>query len=73
MDATSCFVVDVQGVEGPFGSGLTIEIKDTVVEGHEGVSEGSTEYLVFSSTLKGVAAAHGLHPVSNQPTALSKQ
>lgn len=41
-----------------------MEIKDTVVEGVEGSSEGSDEFLVFSSALTKAAAAHGLHPVS---------
>jgi hypothetical protein len=39
-----------------------MEIKDTVVEG-TGHSEGSAEFLVFSSALTKAAAAVGLHPV----------
>lgn len=40
-----------------------MEIKDTVVEGVEGESDGSSEFLVFSSALVKAAAAAGLHPV----------
>jgi hypothetical protein len=40
-----------------------MEIKDTVVEGVEGESDGSAEFLVFSSALTKAAAAAGLHPV----------
>ena len=40
-----------------------MEIPDTVVEGHQGLSEGSHEFLVFASVLLKAAAKHGLHPV----------
>jgi hypothetical protein len=40
-----------------------MEIKDTVVQGVEGWSEGSDEFLVFGSALTKAAAAAGLHPV----------
>lgn len=55
-----------QGGPKKYGSAYTMEIKDTVVEGVEGSSEGSDEFLVFSSALTKAAAAHGLHPVSRQ-------
>ena len=42
-----------------------MEIPDTVVEGHEGLTEGSHEYLVFEKVLLGVAAKYGLHPVTD--------
>ena len=31
----------------------------------QGQAEGSYEYLVFNSTLLGVAAEHGLHPITD--------
>lgn len=31
----------------------------------QGQAEGSYEYLVFNSTLLGVAAEHGLHPLTD--------
>ena len=31
----------------------------------QGQDEGSYEYLVFNSTLLGVAAEHGLHPITD--------
>jgi hypothetical protein len=43
-----------------------MEISDTVVQGHEGFSEGSHEYLVFEKVLLSVAKKYGLHPVSGQ-------
>ncbi|KAI8466031.1 MAG: mRNA capping enzyme-domain-containing protein [Monoraphidium minutum] len=52
--------------EGPpkkFGSAYVMEIRDTVVEGVAGESEGSDEFLVFASALTKAAAAVGLHPV----------
>lgn len=42
-----------------------MEIPDTVVEGHEGFTEGSHEYLVFEKVLLAVAAKYGLHPVTD--------
>lgn len=54
----------MQGAPQPFGSTYTFEVPDTVVEGHEGASLGSTEYLVFGSTLTKLAQSVGLHPVS---------
>jgi hypothetical protein len=41
-----------------------MEISDTVVQGHEGFTEGSHEYLVFEKVLLSVAKKYGLHPVS---------
>jgi hypothetical protein len=41
-----------------------MEIPDTVVEGHQGVTEGSHEYLVFEKVLLAQAKKYGLHPVS---------
>ncbi len=52
-----------QGKPGLFGCGYTMEIADTVVEGHGGESEGSPEFLVFQNVLTKLAAAVGLHPV----------
>jgi hypothetical protein len=52
-----------QGAPKKYGSAYVMEIKDTVVEGVEGESEGSDEFLVFSSALVKAAAAAGLHPV----------
>jgi hypothetical protein len=43
-----------------------MEIPDTVVEGHEGITEGSHEFLVYEKVLLAQARAHGLHPVSAQ-------
>ncbi|KAF6256464.1 mRNA capping enzyme-domain-containing protein [Scenedesmus sp. NREL 46B-D3] len=54
-----------QGKEAPFGSPYIMEISDTVVQGHEGFSEGSHEYLVFEKVLLSVAKKYGLHPVVN--------
>ena len=48
----------------PFGSSYIMEIPDTVVEGHEGLTEGSHEYVVFEKVLLAEAAKAGLHPVS---------
>ena len=53
----------VQGKDAAFGSAYVMEIPDTVVEGHQGLSEGSHEFLVFASVLLKAAAKHGLHPV----------
>ncbi|GBF97174.1 hypothetical protein Rsub_10035, partial [Raphidocelis subcapitata] len=52
-----------EGAPKKYGSAYTMEIKDTVVQGVEGWSEGSDEFLVFSSALTKAAAAAGLHPV----------
>jgi hypothetical protein len=41
-----------------------MEIPDTVVEGHQGFTEGSEEYMVFEKVLLAEAAKAGLHPVS---------
>jgi hypothetical protein len=41
-----------------------MEIPDTVVEGHQGFTEGSEEYMVFEKVLLARAAHHGLYPVS---------
>jgi hypothetical protein len=41
-----------------------MEISDTVVQGHEGFTEGSHEYLVFEKVLLSVAKKYNLHPVS---------
>lgn len=49
---------------GVFGSKYIMEIPDTVVEGHQGFTEGSEEYMVFEKVLLGRAAHHGLYPVS---------
>lgn len=49
---------------GAFGAKYIMEIPDTVVEGHEGFTEGSEEYMVFEKVLLGRAAHHGLYPVS---------
>lgn len=46
-----------------FGSSYIMEIPDTVVEGHEGLTEGSHEYLVFDKVLLAEAAKAGLYPV----------
>jgi hypothetical protein len=43
-----------------------MEISDTVVQGHEGFTEGSHEYLVFEKVLLSVAKKYGLHPVSGK-------
>jgi hypothetical protein len=43
-----------------------MEIGDTVVQGHEGFTEGSHEYLVFEKVLLSVAKKYGLHPVSQR-------
>jgi hypothetical protein len=40
-----------------------MEIPDTVVEGHEGFTEGSEEYMVFQKVLIAEAGRVGLHPV----------
>lgn len=53
----------VQPPYQPFGSKYIMEIPDTVVEGHEGFTEGSEEYMVFEKVLLTQAARHGLHPV----------
>lgn len=42
-----------------------MEIPDTVVEGHEGLTEGSHEYLVFDKVLLAEAAKAGLYPVTD--------
>lgn len=55
----------LQGKDTPFGSAFVMEIPDTVVEGHEGFTEGSHEYLVFDKVLMGLAAKYGLHPVTD--------
>jgi len=47
----------------PFGSKYTCHIADTVVEGHEGITEGSVEYLVFFSVMRSVARQYDLFPV----------
>lgn len=49
---------------GAFGAKYIMEIPDTVVEGHEGFTEGSEEYMVFEKVLITEAARVGLHPVS---------
>lgn len=54
-----------QGAPKKYGSAYCMEIKDTVVEGVEGASEGSDEFLVFTSALTKAAAAAGLHPVAD--------
>jgi hypothetical protein len=46
-----------------FGSTYIMEIPDTVVEGHEGFTEGSEEYMVFQKVLIAEAGRVGLHPV----------
>lgn len=46
-----------------FGGTYVMEIPDTVVEGHQGFTEGSEEYLVFEKVLLAEAAKAGLHPV----------
>jgi hypothetical protein len=50
---------------GAFGAKYIMEIPDTVVEGHEGFTEGSEEYMVFEKVLLTEAARVGLHPVSS--------
>lgn len=55
-----------KGTPQCFGTAFTCRIADTVVEGHEGFSEGSLEYLVFSNALKAVAAKYELYPVEDQ-------
>jgi hypothetical protein len=60
----SYFNHELQGKESPFGSPYIMEISDTVVQGHEGFTEGSHEYLVFEKVLLSVAKKYGLHPVS---------
>lgn len=52
-----------QGKASNYGCAYIMEIKDTVVEGVEGASEGSLEFLVFTKALTKAAAAAGLHPV----------
>eukprot|EP00775_Hariotina_reticulata_P012819 gene12819-12946_t len=52
-----------QGKDSPFGSKYIMNIPDTVVEGHEGFSEGSEEFLVFEKVLLGLAGVNGLYPV----------
>eukprot|EP00879_Flechtneria_rotunda_P004748 GHRR01005017.1.p1 GENE.GHRR01005017.1~~GHRR01005017.1.p1 ORF type:complete len:690 (+),score=302.69 GHRR01005017.1:350-2419(+) len=54
-----------EGKDAPFGSAYIMEIPDTVVEGHEGLTQGSHEYLVFEKVLLQVAKLSGLHPVLN--------
>ncbi|CAG9463695.1 unnamed protein product [Pedinophyceae sp. YPF-701] len=49
----------------PFGSAYTMHVQDTVVEAHEGFSEGSLEYLVFRNVLAGVAAQFDLFPMND--------
>ncbi|BDA44333.1 mRNA cap guanine-N7 methyltransferase [Coccomyxa sp. Obi] len=51
-----------KGNVASFGCAYTCAIGDTVTQG-VGATEGSYEYLVFNSTLIGVAAKHGLKPV----------
>ncbi|CAL8470296.1 g9838 [Coccomyxa elongata] len=51
-----------KGNVASFGCAYTCAIGDTVTQGIGG-TEGSYEYLVFNSTLIGVAAKHGLKPV----------
>ncbi|KAK9813088.1 hypothetical protein WJX72_008788 [[Myrmecia] bisecta] len=51
-----------QGQAQSFGTKYLCAIGDTVTAGHE-KSKGSVEFLVFKSTLIGVAAQHGLKPV----------
>lgn len=46
-----------------------MEIRDTVVEGVDGESEGSLEFLVFTKALTKAAAAAGLHPVRGRRAA----
>lgn len=58
--------VAVQPPFKAFGSKYIMEIPDTVVEGHEGFTEGSEEYMVFDKALLGEAARAGLHPVSEE-------
>jgi mRNA (guanine-N7-)-methyltransferase len=48
-----------------FGSAFTCHIADTVVQAHEGFSEGSLEYLVFSNALKAIAKEFDLFPVED--------
>jgi len=55
-----------QGKDSPFGSKYIMNIPDTVVEGHEGFSEGSEEFLVFERVLLALAKANGLYPVRGQ-------
>lgn len=50
----------------PFGSSYIMEIPDTVVEGHEGLTEGSHEFVVFDKVLLAEAAKAGLYPVSSK-------
>lgn len=67
LDAPLLRLVRRWGPAAPkkFGSAYTMEIRDTVVEGVEGASEGSDEFLVFTSALVKAAAAAGLHPVAD--------
>lgn len=53
-----------QAAPAAFGSAYTCAIGDTVTAGH-GDSQGSFEYLVYESVLKGVAKSVGLEPVNN--------
>lgn len=48
-----------------------MEIPDTVVEGHEGFTEGSEEYMVFDKVLLAEAGKVGLYPVRVAALALS--
>lgn len=47
-----------------FGATYVMEIPDTVVEGHQGFTEGSEEYMVFEKVLLAEAGKAGLFPVS---------
>jgi len=47
----------------PLGGKYSCHIADTVVEGHEGVTEGSVEYLVFFNVMSKVAEKYDLFPV----------
>ena len=44
---------------------LTVPRFELALCAGQGQAEGSYEYLVFNSTLLGVAAEHGLHPITD--------